>query len=67
VDATSESRQPTHQINGKLRANIEVSPAATEEEIKNRLNTTESLDKYLADQDIKKMIYIPGKIVSLVV
>ena len=55
------------QINGKVRAEIEVDPNADEqtvaELIKNNVDITKSLD----GRRIRKIIYIRGKIVSLVV
>lgn len=55
------------QINGKLRANIEVKSDADESSIKELIANHPLLDKYLKDQEIKKLIYVPGKIVSIVI
>ncbi|MCB9813510.1 MAG: leucine--tRNA ligase [Pseudomonadales bacterium] len=57
------------QINGKLRAQLEVSTDLLDEEIIiiNMALGLENIQKYLEGRIIKKKIYVPGKIVSLVV
>ncbi len=55
------------QINGKHRFDIAVSKTATEDEVKSVLDADDSAQKYLANQTIKKIIYVPGRIVSLVI
>lgn len=55
------------QINGKLRANLEISPNASQSEVEAAIKQNEKLSKYLTGQETRKVVYIPGKIVSLVV
>lgn len=55
------------QINGKLRGDIEISPQATEEVAKQTVLENSSLEKYLKDKEIKKFIYVPGRIVNVIV
>jgi len=55
------------QINGKLRASIEVDMSISEKEVLLLVHAQESIQKYIAGKQIIKQIYIPGKIVNLVV
>lgn len=54
------------QVNGKLRATLEVDPAITQEEILAMAKSDENVLKFLAGT-IMKEIYVPGKIVNFVV
>ncbi|MDB4979233.1 MAG: leucyl-tRNA synthetase, partial [Candidatus Peribacteria bacterium] len=54
------------QVNGKLRATIEVAAGATKDEVLALAKDHENVKKYI-DGGIKKEIYVPGKLVSLVV
>lgn len=55
------------QINGKVRANIEIASTSTEEEIKTEVMKNENIVKWIDGKEVKKYIYIPGKLVSLVI
>lgn len=55
------------QINGKRRAEIEVSKDLTEDQIKEvALNTPEVKEK-IGDSEIKKYVYVPGRIINIVI
>ncbi len=54
------------QVNGKLRGEIEVPHDASKEVIEAEAKTHENVASYLKG-DIKKVIYIPGKILNFVV
>ncbi len=54
------------QVNGKMRAAIEVASDASEEEIVAAARAHENVAKYIEGEP-KKVIYIKGKIVSIVV
>ena len=54
------------QVNGKVRANIIVSPEATEAEVVALARADEKVVKYLITEP-KKIIYVPGRMVSFVV
>jgi leucyl-tRNA synthetase len=53
------------QINGKLRAQVAVDDTDNAETIKEKLYKIDKLKPYLANP-IKKLIYLPGKIVNVV-
>lgn len=55
------------QINGKTRAIIEVETEINQNDIENIAKQHQQIKKYLHDQDIKKTIYVPGKIINFVV
>ncbi len=52
------------QINGKVRANITVSSTATEDEVRAAAEANPTIQSYLKDQEIRKVVVIPGKIIS---
>jgi leucyl-tRNA synthetase len=55
------------QINGKLRGDITITPNANEEEVRKIVENNADLQKYLANIEIIKFIYVPGRIVNVVV
>ena len=55
------------QINGKLRATIRVKPDASEEEAKSKALQEEKVRHYLNGKTIKKVIYVKGRLINLVV
>ena len=55
------------QINGKLRGEVEVSQDDTEESVNEKVEHLENIQKYLLDKEIVKFIYIPNRIVSVIV
>ncbi|KAI4295952.1 hypothetical protein L6164_035945 [Bauhinia variegata] len=54
------------QINGKTRGTIQVEETCTEEDAIALASRDEKLCKYLAGKSIKKTIYVPGKILNVV-
>ncbi len=55
------------QINGKVRAEIEIPNGAEEEKVKNIALSNSSIENYTKNKNIIKNIYIPGKILNIVV
>ena len=56
------------QVNGKMRGQVEVPVRTGEEEIKSLVLDMESVQKYVADETaIKRFIWVPDKIVNIVV
>jgi len=55
------------QINGKVRGEVQLSTTASEEEAKTESVKTQSVIKYIEGKTIRKFIYIPGKIINIVV
>jgi leucyl-tRNA synthetase len=55
------------QINGKLRARIEVDADIGEEEAKATALADENVQRHLEGKCVRKTIYVPGRLVNLVV
>jgi leucyl-tRNA synthetase len=55
------------QVNGKLRGEIQVATDATKEVIESAALDLENVKKYIAGGQPKKVIYVPGRLVSIVV
>jgi leucyl-tRNA synthetase len=55
------------QVNGKVRGDILLSRDASPEEAQAAARSIPSVAKYLDGQEVKKFVYVPGKIVSFVV
>jgi leucyl-tRNA synthetase len=55
------------QVNGKLRAKLNVSTDATEDDIKRQALSEENVVKFLENKEPTKVIYIPGRLVSIVI
>ncbi len=54
------------QINGKVRAQVQVPSRATEQEVLALAKAHDNVRKHLEGKEIRKEVYIPGKLVSLV-
>lgn len=55
------------QVNGKLRGTISVDATASKEDIISQAKADPNVSKFTDGADIKKEIYVPGKLVSLVI
>ncbi len=55
------------QINGKLRDTFDVPTEMTEEEVKKLALSSEKVQKWLEGKEPKKVIYVKGKLVSIVI
>jgi leucyl-tRNA synthetase len=54
------------QVNGKLRGEVQVAAGASEDDVVAAAKANEKVANYLTG-DIKKQIYVPGKLVNFVV
>ena len=55
------------QVNGRLRGEIEVAAEASEDEIVEAAKVNKKIASYLAGRDIRKTIYVPGRLVNFVI
>lgn len=55
------------QVNGKLRAKMNIAAGATEEEITLAAKNNEQVEKYLTNKIINKTIIVPKKLINMVV
>jgi len=54
------------QINGKLRGKMTLSPEASEEEAMSLFYEEKNVAEKMKDQEIKKVIYVPGRILNVI-
>lgn len=64
---TQEILKMAVQVNGKMRSVLEITPGASEEEIQKLALADEKVQSALAGKEIKKIIIVPQKIVSIVI
>ena len=55
------------QVNGKVRENILVDKNIGEEDIKKLAIESQKVQKFITGKEIKKTIYVPGKILNIVI
>ena len=55
------------QINGKLRARIEVPADITEEAAREAALADVNIQRHIGDRQVRKLIYVPGRLVNIVV
>lgn len=54
------------QVNGKVRAKITVSAAASDEQVKALGRDEPNVQQFLDEKTVRKIIYIPGKLLNIV-
>ena len=55
------------QVGGKMRGKLEVSPDAGQDEAVAAAREIENVEKFIKDKTIRKIIYVPNKILNFVV
>ncbi|MFA5250564.1 MAG: leucine--tRNA ligase [Parachlamydiales bacterium] len=55
------------QINGKLRGKLDLPKEKSEEEILKLAKSHPNIEKYLANRKIKKTVFVPDKLINLVI
>ena len=55
------------QINGKKRELIQINGKISEEELLDKIKINKNLFKYLQDKEIKRKIYIPNKLINIII
>ena len=55
------------QVNGKVRGSIVVAKDASEDQVLEQAKADEKIAKYLENQEVKKTIFVPNKLVSFVI
>jgi leucyl-tRNA synthetase len=66
-DLVEETRTIGVQINGKVRASVELSLTAGEEEVKDIIFENPRIKELLLGKEILRFVYVPGKIVNIVI
>lgn len=54
------------QVNGKVRTVLAIATGTTEDEVKAQALADPNVKLHIADKTVRKVIYVPGKIVSIV-
>ncbi|MGL9733890.1 MAG: leucine--tRNA ligase [Symbiopectobacterium sp.] len=62
-----DSKLVVVQVNGKVRGRITVAADATQEQVQVRAAEEDLVAKYLEGVTVRKVIYVPGKLLNLVV
>lgn len=55
------------QVNGKLRSRIEVSANISEEAAREAALADANIQRYIGDRPVRKLIYVPGRLVNIVI
>jgi leucyl-tRNA synthetase len=55
------------QINGKVRAEIEINAEEDEKSVREKVMKNEKVQEWIGEKEIKRFMYVSGKIVSLVI
>jgi len=55
------------QVNGKLRARLQVPADASSQELEDAARADQNVQRFIADKEIRKVIVVPGKLVNVVV
>ena len=55
------------QVNGKLRDKITVNADADDEQVKQQALASDRIKQYVADQTIKKIIVVKGRLINVVI
>jgi len=55
------------QINGKLRGRVNIAAKATEAEARAAALGDENVSKWVEGKEVRKFVYVPGKLINIVV
>ncbi len=55
------------QVNGKVRDKVEVEASISEEKAKELAISREKIKKWIGNKEIKKVIFVPGKLINIVI
>jgi leucyl-tRNA synthetase len=61
------SKEYPVSINGKMRTNIAIDLAATEEEVRNMVLDNALVQKWMEGKPLKKLIFVKGKMINVVI
>jgi leucyl-tRNA synthetase len=64
---TDETCTIVVQVNGKVRANLEMSNNCTQKEVEDKALSDPNVQKYTEGKKPKKVIFVPGKILNIVI
>lgn len=62
-----ESIQYVIQVNGKLRAKLELPAGASQEQVQSAANADDTVARFMEGKEVVKVIHVPGKLLNIVV
>ncbi len=65
--AREEEIELVVQVNGKVRGRLHVAPGLSENEAVERALAEDSVKRFLDGREVKKVVYVPDRLVNLVV
>ncbi len=68
-DSALAVQQAVHiavQVNGKVRGELTVDAGASQEDVEQQARALENVTKYLTDTQVRKVIYVPGRLLNFV-
>ena len=63
---TRDSIEMVIQVNGKVRARMEVATSLGKDDIEAQALAQDNVQKFIADNTVRKVIVVPGKLVNIV-
>ena len=67
ADIATDTVRVAVQVNGKTREDIEVRVGAPQDEVVAQARASERVSAFIGDQEPKRVIYVPGRIINFVV
>jgi leucyl-tRNA synthetase len=61
------SKEYPVSINGKVRANISIALDATEDQVKEIVLANETIQKWVENKPLKKLIFVKGRMINIVI
>lgn len=55
------------QINGRTRSTLQLAPDASQDEAIALATQSESVQRYINEQEVRRVVYVPGRIINLVI
>ena len=55
------------QINGKLRAKLELAPGASKDDAMEQAMSIENVQRHIGDKQVRKVIHVPDRLLNIVV
>ncbi|MCG8363791.1 MAG: class I tRNA ligase family protein, partial [Pseudanabaenales cyanobacterium] len=55
------------QINGRTRTTLELAPDASQTEVIALAMQSASVQRYLSDGEVRRIVYVPGQVINLVI
>jgi leucyl-tRNA synthetase len=55
------------QINGRTRTTLQLAPDASQDKAIALATLSESLQRYINEQEIRRVVYVPGRVLNLVI